>query len=460
LLGKGGEVATDSAVAGKSAVALYFSAHWCPPCRGFTPNLAEWYRKNLAEKGLEVVFVSSDKDEASFNEYFGEQPWLALPFHDREKKDALSKQFKVQGIPTVVVLGVDGSVITKDGKEAISQDPTGEEFPWKPKSFDEIFGGATLTGQGGDVKGSSLKGKVFGLYFSAHWCPPCRGFTPKLAEWYKKDLQAKDFEVVFVSSDKDEASFKDYFAEQPWLALDFGDRKRKEQLSNLFGVQGIPSFVIIDKDGSVITKDGRTAVTADPTGAEFPWYPKPVADLKNGPGSLNEVTTLMVFCETSDETTKKAIEDLLTPIAKEYLEKAKAAGEEDPEVAVMMATSAEGLSGRIREMVSLPSLPPAKHEHPLAKQEMSSGWYCDGCRCGSDGKERYRCTQGCDFDFCGECNAKAGESAPALAPKLVLLDIPDNGGFYSGPEGEISTDVVRKFLADHSAKALTRQQLG
>jgi len=238
-------------------------------------------------------------------------------------------------------------------------------------------------------------------------CPPCRGFTPKLAEWYKKDLQAKGFEVVFVSSDKDEDSFKGYFAEQPWLALDFGDRTRKDQLSNLFGVEGIPSFVIIDKDGSVITKDGRSAVTGDPTGAEFPWYPKPVADLKDGPGSINEVTTLMVFCETSDEGTKKAIEETLTPIAKEYIEKAKAAGEEDPEITVMIATSAEGLSGRIRGMVSLPAV----------------------------------------------------EEASKLAPKLMLLDIPDNGGFYTGPEGEVSAEVVRKFLADYSAKTLTRQQL-
>ena len=44
LLAKGGQpVMTDEAVAGGKFVGLYFTAHWCPPCRGFTPKLAEWY---------------------------------------------------------------------------------------------------------------------------------------------------------------------------------------------------------------------------------------------------------------------------------------------------------------------------------------------------------------------------------------------------------------------------------
>merc|ERR1712070_1273990 len=143
----------------------------------------------------------------------------------------------------------------------------------------EILGGSKLIGKHGPVDTSTLDGKVFGLYFSAHWCPPCRGFTPKLAEWYTKSLKNKGLEIVFISSDKNEEAFKDYYKEQPWLALDYSNRKEKEQLSNLFGVRGIPSFVIIDKDGSVITKDGRAAVSSDPEGAEFPWYLKPVKDM-------------------------------------------------------------------------------------------------------------------------------------------------------------------------------------
>ena len=91
LVGEGGaEKLTAEALAGKEVVGLYFSAHWCPPCRGFTPKLADAYKGLVAAgKAMEIVFVSSDRDQGSFDEYFGEQPWLALPFSARDTKAAL-----------------------------------------------------------------------------------------------------------------------------------------------------------------------------------------------------------------------------------------------------------------------------------------------------------------------------------------------------------------------------------
>jgi len=407
LLSSSGECATSEALAGKGAVALYFSAHWCPPCKGFTPKLAEWYSANLKAKGLEVVFISSDKDEDAFKEYFGEMPWLALPYVDREKKNSLSSKFKVQGIPTVVIVDADGKLITKDGRAAISSDPVGEDFPWRPKTLKEILDGAKLLGQDGEQLGAeALQDTVFAIYFSAHWCPPCRGFTPQLAEWYSKNLKEKGLVVLFVSSDKDQASFDNYFKEMPWLALDYSDRKRKEQLSQLFGVSGIPSLVIIDKDGCTINQNGRAAISSDPEGKEFPWYPTPVANLKAGPGSINEVPTVVALCETSEAATQKVIEEAMTPIAKRYLDAQKAQGEEDPKLAFMISTETGGIGGQLRKILDLPEI--------------------DGA---------------------------------SMPPKLMLLDIPSGGAFFEGPEGEITSDVLEKFVSGWEDSSLERKEL-
>merc|ERR1719164_224026 len=241
-------VKTSDALAGK-VVGIYFSAHWCPPCRGFTPALAKTYETYKA-KGLdfEIVFASSDKDEKAFGEYFGEMPWLSLPFADRERKEKLSSKFKVRGIPTLVILDTDGTTITTDGRSAVSEDPTGEAFPWKPKPLSETLGGdLVLDGQAGaKVPIADLASKHLLLYFSAHWCPPCRGFTPTLAEHYAAyKAKGLELELIFVSSDRDDAGFAEYFASMPWLALPFADRERKNALSKAFDVQGIPSLVVL-----------------------------------------------------------------------------------------------------------------------------------------------------------------------------------------------------------------------
>ena len=44
LLRKSGEVVkADEFLSDKKIIAYYFSAHWCPPCRNFTPILSDFY---------------------------------------------------------------------------------------------------------------------------------------------------------------------------------------------------------------------------------------------------------------------------------------------------------------------------------------------------------------------------------------------------------------------------------
>jgi nucleoredoxin len=226
----------------------------CPPCRGFTPVLAKLHKQISATKPFEIVFVSSDRDEGSFNEYYGEMPWMALPFEDRERKAKLSSKFKVQGIPTLVIVDENGKTITTDGRAAITGNPAG--FPWAPKPFKDLLGTTLRKSDGTVVPTASLGNKNLVLYFSAHWCPPCRQTTPLLAKLYQsmRIHRADDFEFIFISSDKDMKSFSEYHGEMPWLAMPFDKRAEKEELSNRYGVEGIPSLIVVDPEGNVINK--------------------------------------------------------------------------------------------------------------------------------------------------------------------------------------------------------------
>ena len=127
---------------------------------------------------------------------------------------------------------------------------------------EELLGSAPIVGKAGPVDPieSVTAAKIFGIYFSAHWCPPCRAFTPVLASVYEEaNANGKVFEVIFASSDQSQAEFDGYYKTMPWLALPFGD-ERKKALSTKFAVSGIPRLVILKADGTVIDENARGAI--------------------------------------------------------------------------------------------------------------------------------------------------------------------------------------------------------
>eukprot|EP00435_Cladocopium_sp_Y103_P041250 s559_g11.t1 len=137
-------------VSGK-VVALYFSAHWCPPCRGFTPALKQFYDV-VKEKGenLEIIFVSADKSPAEFQEYFQNHhgDWLAVDFKAKKERDELSQHFKVEGIPSLIVLDHKG----KAGDDWVRR---------VALSGDEVFVGTASSGIRRHVLGAVEARQVF-----------------------------------------------------------------------------------------------------------------------------------------------------------------------------------------------------------------------------------------------------------------------------------------------------------
>jgi nucleoredoxin len=367
--------------------------------------------QSKAQVPFEIIFASSDRDEASFNEYYAEMPFASLPFANRAAKEKLSSSFGVSGIPMLVVLDTDGSLLSKQGRNLVSSDPEGTNFPWKPLSMTEELGAEFVSQGGAAVDKSSFDGKYVGIYFSAHWCPPCRQFTPKLVDFYnkRKELGHDDFEIIFASSDKDKNQFDEYFAEMPWLALPFQD-PRKEALSTRFGVEGIPFFVILDPERNVVTTSARNAIMADPLGKQFPYYPDPVENLSNGVESygfdINAKPALVVLMENGDDSDQADVKEAMMPFATR-LAKEKKSSAEGPELIFFYAFEPSAMATQVRALCKLPVV------------------------------------------------EKSGTD-----PVMILLNIPDKGGFYQSDATDVTMETVNTFLDSFKAGSLERKQLG
>ncbi|KAF2286668.1 hypothetical protein GH714_023413 [Hevea brasiliensis] len=136
-----------------------------------------------------------------------------------------------------------------------------------------------IRNNGDQVKIDSLKGKKLALYFSASWCGPCQQFTPTLVEAYNELAPKCDFEIVFISADEDDESFKNYFLKMPWLAIPFSDSEIRDHLDELFKVQGIPHLVILDESGKVSCESGVEIIQE--YGVEgYPFTPEKIKELK------------------------------------------------------------------------------------------------------------------------------------------------------------------------------------
>lgn len=92
----------------------------------------EVYNELLQHNKFEIVFISGDEDNESFDAYFSKMPWLAIPFSDSETREQLDASFIVSGIPHLVILDEEGKVLTNEGVEVI-QEYEAEGYPFSPE---------------------------------------------------------------------------------------------------------------------------------------------------------------------------------------------------------------------------------------------------------------------------------------------------------------------------------------
>ena len=109
------------------------------------------------------------------------------------------------------------------------------------------------------VSEATASAKYVGLYFGAHWAPCCRRFTTNLKEEYAAiNKDNKDFEVVFVSKDGNQAAFDRNFEQEamPWKAIKYDDEARKKSLEQKYGIMEIPMLIILAPNGQQVSDKG------------------------------------------------------------------------------------------------------------------------------------------------------------------------------------------------------------
>jgi thiol-disulfide isomerase/thioredoxin len=130
-------------------------------------------------------------------------------------------------------------------------DMLGKPFPMKFKAVD-----------GREVDLEAMKGKVVLIDFWATWCAPCVAELPKVKEAYDK-LHPKGFEIVGISFDEDKAELEKFVKDKQMAWPQFFDGKSWQSVfAQQYGIQGIPSMWLVNKEGKLVDLAARDGLAA------------------------------------------------------------------------------------------------------------------------------------------------------------------------------------------------------
>lgn len=105
------------------------------------------------------------------------------------------------------------------------------------------------TAEGEYVSLDDLHGKVVLLDFWGTWCPPCVDAVPAIRDLRKRYAKDSSFMIIGVSSDSDEAKWKDFTTKNQMVWAQYLDRDHHMQ--RVFDVHSFPTYIMIDHEGIV-----------------------------------------------------------------------------------------------------------------------------------------------------------------------------------------------------------------
>jgi len=90
--------------------------------------------------------------------------------------------------------------------------------------------------------------------FWASWCGPCRRLIPVLKEIYAGQPKGR-FQILGCSVDRDEAKWRKALEEEQMAWPQIREVDGAYECSDLYGVRGIPTTILIDREGKIIARN-------------------------------------------------------------------------------------------------------------------------------------------------------------------------------------------------------------
>ncbi len=114
---------------------------------------------------------------------------------------------------------------------------------------------------GSELDWASYRGKVVLIDFWASWCGPCREEFPNVLANYEK-YHDRGFDVIGINLDDTRKAVTSFLEKEkmPWKTLfndKDGERGFENPLANRYGILGIPTVILVDQKGKVISLQAR-----------------------------------------------------------------------------------------------------------------------------------------------------------------------------------------------------------